>query len=67
MDQRFRRIALAAPVLLLLLPNSSWGQPGGGKTSDKKLPDKILIGATLPLTGAESRIGGFYKEGYDLA
>src|SRR5437588_11754954 len=29
--------------------------------------DKIVIGATLPLTGAESRIGGFYKEGYDLA
>jgi branched-chain amino acid transport system substrate-binding protein len=27
----------------------------------------ILIGATLPLTGSESRIGGFYKEGYDLA
>src|SRR5213082_1081209 len=29
--------------------------------------DAIRIGATLPLTGAESRIGGFYKEGYDLA
>ncbi len=29
--------------------------------------NEILIGATLPLTGAESRIGGFYKEGYDLA
>src|SRR3982074_1240109 len=29
--------------------------------------DKIVIGATLPLTGAESRIGGFYKEGYELA
>jgi branched-chain amino acid transport system substrate-binding protein len=28
---------------------------------------EIRIGATLPLTGAESRIGGFYKEGYDLA
>ena len=30
-------------------------------------PSKITIGATLPLTGAESRAGGFYKEGYDLA
>ena len=29
--------------------------------------DAISIGATLPLTGSESRIGGFYKEGYDLA
>ena len=31
------------------------------------LPDKIVVGATLPLTGAEARIGGFYKEGYELA
>lgn len=28
---------------------------------------QVLIGATLPLTGAEARIGGFYKEGYELA
>jgi len=28
---------------------------------------EVSIGATLPLTGAESRIGGFYKEGYELA
>ncbi len=28
---------------------------------------EISIGATLPLTGAEARIGGFYKEGYELA
>src|SRR5258705_13309732 len=28
---------------------------------------EVLIGATLPLTGAESRIGGFFKEGYELA
>jgi branched-chain amino acid transport system substrate-binding protein len=30
-------------------------------------PSKITIGATLPLTGAEARIGGFFKEGYELA
>jgi branched-chain amino acid transport system substrate-binding protein len=35
----------------------------GGRSS----PTKVLIGATLPLTGAEARIGGFFKEGYDLA
>jgi branched-chain amino acid transport system substrate-binding protein len=28
---------------------------------------KIVIGATLPLTGAEARVGGFFKEGYELA
>jgi branched-chain amino acid transport system substrate-binding protein len=30
-------------------------------------PSKITIGSTLPLTGAEARIGGFFKEGYELA
>jgi branched-chain amino acid transport system substrate-binding protein len=28
---------------------------------------RIRIGATLPLTGSEARVGGFFKEGYDLA
>lgn len=30
-------------------------------------PAEVVIGATLPLTGSEARIGGFYKEGYELA
>jgi branched-chain amino acid transport system substrate-binding protein len=30
-------------------------------------PTSIVIGSTLPLTGSESRTGGFYKEGYELA
>lgn len=29
--------------------------------------DEVVIGATLPLTGAEARVGGFFKEGYELA
>jgi len=32
-----------------------------------KVPDTIVIGATLPLTGAESKTGGRYKQGYELA
>ncbi len=32
-----------------------------------RAPERVSIGATLPLTGAEARIGGFFKEGYDLA
>lgn len=28
---------------------------------------EIQIGGTLPLTGAESKVGGFFKEGYELA
>ncbi len=64
MDPRLRPIPLAVAALVICaLPNQSSGQPAGGT----KLPAKILIGATLPLTGAEARIGGFYKEGYDLA
>lgn len=31
------------------------------------VPEEIVVGATLPLTGSESRNGGFYKEGYELA
>jgi branched-chain amino acid transport system substrate-binding protein len=34
---------------------------------DAAAQSTIKIGATLPLTGAEARIGGFYKEGYDYA
>ena len=36
-------------------------------TAPARAQTEIKIGATLPLTGAESRIGGFYKEGYELA
>src|SRR5438552_11334204 len=43
-------------------------QPAGGATAaPAPSGSEILIGATLPLTGSETRIGGFYKEGYDLA
>ena len=44
-------------------------QGGACKPTSKPAGDRteILIGGTLPLTGAEARIGGFYKEGYDLA
>jgi branched-chain amino acid transport system substrate-binding protein len=33
----------------------------------KEALKELAIGATLPLTGSEARIGGFYKEGYELA
>jgi len=50
----------AALVTLVLLAAS----PGAAGAADK---GKIVVGATLPLTGAEARVGGFFKEGYDLA
>jgi len=56
-----------APMALLLAAacTQSTGEvsPRPGST----VPGQLVIGATLPLTGAEARIGGFYKEGYELA
>jgi branched-chain amino acid transport system substrate-binding protein len=37
------------------------------KTTPPAERTEILIGSTLPLTGSEARIGGFFKEGYELA
>src|SRR5258708_38566269 len=51
-------------------PTSNEGAPSGGTApAEQRAPgsDAIRIGATLPLTGGESRTGGFYKEGYELA
>ncbi|MGH2819937.1 MAG: ABC transporter substrate-binding protein, partial [Actinomycetota bacterium] len=38
---------------------------GGGETTE--VPEEIVIGATLPLTGDEADAGGYFKEGYELA
>jgi branched-chain amino acid transport system substrate-binding protein len=55
-----RRTLLTAAALAA----SSAILPAGPARAAK---DTIKIGATLPLTGAEARIGGFYKEGYEYA
>ena len=56
--------SLSLPLALVALAASSAAVPSRTTAADKA---KIVIGATLPLTGAEARVGGFYKEGYDLA
>src|SRR3954467_14965227 len=50
-------------------PNGAGAPRAGGASPQGAAPsgNEILIGATLPLTGSESRTGGFYKEGYELA
>ncbi len=53
-----RRLLAATGLLLLASACRS-----GGRAE----PERVSIGATLPLTGAEARIGGFFKEGYELA
>jgi branched-chain amino acid transport system substrate-binding protein len=57
-----RRAAVAAALLFIHSGCKKAGEPASGAAADH-----VVIGATLPLTGSESRIGGFYKEGYDLA
>ncbi len=57
------------PVLLALAAAAcapSQSQPSGSGGA-AKTPDKIVIGSTLPLTGTESKTGGRYKQGYELA
>ncbi len=55
-----RRVPLALAVAALAALAACKGRGAAAKK-------ELLIGATLPLTGSEARIGGFYKEGYDLA
>jgi len=62
--------ALAIPACKQQPSSADAGAPQAGSSSAQAAApsgNEILIGATLPLTGGESRIGGFYKEGYDLA
>src|SRR5215470_2521074 len=52
------------PVFLALVLAAAACKPKDGGSEEK---NQITVGATLPLTGAEARIGGFFKEGYELA
>jgi len=40
---------------------------GPARSAAPPAGDPVLIGAVLPLTGEESRIGGYFKQGYELA
>lgn len=42
-------------------------QSEDSNSGDGEVPDKIVVGSTLPLTGVESKTGGLYKQGYQLA
>jgi branched-chain amino acid transport system substrate-binding protein len=56
---------LPARLLTLALAAAAAVASSAARAAEAKT--KIVIGATLPLTGAEARVGGFFKEGYDLA
>ena len=59
----WRRRSFGTVALAAILAFAACKSRGPGTESKTE----IKIGATLPLTGSEARIGGFYKEGYDLA
>jgi branched-chain amino acid transport system substrate-binding protein len=66
---RLRRV-LAAAVGVIALAAGGCGASGGGGASSgsgEGAPKAIRIGATLPLTGEESRAGGLFRNGYTLA
>jgi branched-chain amino acid transport system substrate-binding protein len=56
--------AVAAIVAVLV---AGCGASGGSDSGGGGDATEVKIGATLPLTGSESRAGGLYKKGYDLA
>lgn len=61
-----RMVGMLATVLLIMAACAP-GQESAQKEETTGVPDEIVIGATLPLTGEESRSGGLFKEGYELA
>jgi branched-chain amino acid transport system substrate-binding protein len=65
MPNRLALSAVAALAAIIVACKGSNETSSGAKAV--AAPSKVTVGATLPLTGAESRIGGFFKEGYDLA
>jgi branched-chain amino acid transport system substrate-binding protein len=56
-------VAVAA-TLTACAPGQSANNEAAGPD---KAPSRILIGSTLPLTGLESKVGGRFKQGYELA
>ncbi len=70
-DSRIRRcrwwlVALAV-VAALVAAGCAPAKHSTVSAGAATVPDTITVGATLPLTGTESKAGGLYKQGYDLA
>jgi branched-chain amino acid transport system substrate-binding protein len=65
---RWLQIAALTAISTLVVGGCAPSQSSdSGSTDTGAVPDKIVIGSTLPLTGAESKTGGRYKQGYELA
>jgi branched-chain amino acid transport system substrate-binding protein len=62
-----RRLGTLAVLAALGIAGCAPGQSARSGGNAPAVPDKIVIGATLPLTGSESKSGGRFKQGYELA
>jgi branched-chain amino acid transport system substrate-binding protein len=60
-----RAMVLAGVAALTFVGCGASGESGSEQAASA--PETIRIGATLPLTGAESRAGGLFRQGYELA
>jgi branched-chain amino acid transport system substrate-binding protein len=60
---RFSTPVFATIVLALVEASCS----RGNKTQSPALPDRIAVGATLPISGRDAKTARFYREGYELA
>ncbi|KUL34273.1 amino acid ABC transporter substrate-binding protein [Actinoplanes awajinensis] len=54
-------------VALLVLAGCVPDRDDKNDSGTTTIPDTIVIGSTLPLTGTESKTGGRFKQGYELA
>jgi len=65
--RRRRQLAALLVVVPLAVAACAPSQRSSSGGSSSGVPDTITVGATLPLTGTESKVGGRYKQGYELA
>jgi branched-chain amino acid transport system substrate-binding protein len=65
--RRHGYVAALPVVMALAAAACAPAEKNKGGENSGKVPDSITVGATLPLTGAESKAGGRYKQGYELA
>ena len=59
--------AFAAASTMVVVGCAPSQSSNSGSGDAGTVPDTIVIGSTLPLTGVESKTGGRYKQGYELA
>lgn len=64
---RFAILISASALVVVGCAPSKAADSGQGAADAGVVPDTIVIGSTLPLTGSESKTGGRYKQGYELA